>query len=165
MPNNIINPDEIKPKPLEVNMPELTIPATLETVDVPDQPGIEIGIDETLDAVDFAISFANAIVLAYEDGTLSLTDFGYAMTPFMKIPAVLSGINAIPAELANLSEEELDTIITKVQEDLEVDNEKAKDIVIKSLSLAYSIYELVKVLQVKGVGPIPDESPDGGMPQ
>lgn len=139
--------DNIKPKPMEVIMPELTIPTSLELVDVPDQPGVEIGIEETLDAVDFAISFANSVVLAYEDGQLSISDFGYAMAPFMKIPAVISGINAIPAELANLSAEELNQIIEKVQSELEVDDVKAKKIVIQALNLAYSIYGLVKILK------------------
>lgn len=147
----IINKDEINTKPLEINMPELTVPQQLDTVPVPEKPGIEIGISETLDAVDFAISFANSIVLSYQDGSLSLSDFQYAITPFMKIPSVLSGINMIPAELADLSEAELGQIINKVTTELNVDSVKAKDIVVKALNLAYSIYELVKVLKKEDI--------------
>ena len=139
-------------------MPELTTPNSLEVVDVPEQPGVEIGITETLDAVDFAVSFANSIVLAYEDGALNLSDFQYAMGPFMKIPSVLSGMSLIPAELSNLSQEELDQIIAKVQAELEVDSEKAKEIVVKALKLAYAIYELVKVFQASSE---PEPDPEG----
>lgn len=130
-------------------MRELTIPNSLESVVVADKPGIKLGIEEVLDAVDFSVSFANAIVLSYADGQLSLSDFGYAVAPFMKIPTVLTGINAIPAELSDLDEAELEQIITKVQNDLQIDDKKARNIVVKALRFAYATYDLVRAFKVE----------------
>lgn len=142
-----INKDEIYIKPLEVIMAELTVPSQLETIPLPEKPGIEIGIKETLDAVDFSIALANSIVIAYQDGQLGLTDFQYAISPFMKVPAMLSGINAIPAEISDMTEAELQQIVDKVSNDLEVNSDKALVIVTKAIKVAYSIYELLKLFK------------------
>lgn len=114
-----------------------TFPRPVEDVNLP------MGIEETVDVVDFGVSFANAIIASYEDGKLSLGDFQYAIKPIMKAPAAFNGISQVPAELADLDEVERDAIIQRVKENLEVSSEKAMRIVEKALTWAYATYDLV----------------------
>ena len=105
---------------------------------------VPVGIDETLDVVDFATAFANAIIYSFEDGKLTLGDFGHAIKPIMKAPAAFSGLSQVPDELADLDEVERTAIIEKVKESLDVSSDKAMTIVEKALVWAYATYDLVE---------------------
>jgi hypothetical protein len=96
------------------------------------------GIDETIDCVDCGVALANAI------STGNITSF---MSPLMKIPAALSGISSVPNELDDLSETELQTIIDKVKTDLNVGDDKAKNIAAKSIEVLYGIKELIDLIK------------------
>lgn len=122
-------------------------PKKLEFVTVPDKAGINIGIDETMDVVDAAVSLANAIIDSYSDGKLTVSDIFNFIKPFTKLPKAISGIDQVPYELDDLQEAELNQLIEFVQNELEVDDLRAKLIVQKSLEAIYSLYELLKVIR------------------
>lgn len=122
-------------------------PKKLEFVTVPDKAGINIGIDETMDVVDAAVSLANAIIDSYSDGKLTVSDIFNFIKPFTKLPKAISGIDQVPSELDDLQEAELQRLIDFVQAELDVDDLKAKLIVQKSLEAIYGLYELLKVIR------------------
>jgi len=145
---NLINLiKNLKEKGLEMPETKINVPKKLENVPLVEKPGINLGIDETMDAVDFSISLANAIIYSFADGKLGIGDIGYFMQPFMKLPAALSGIEFIPDELENLDDEEIAILKDKVAEDLEIDDLKAMLIIKESINTIYSIYNLVKAIQ------------------
>lgn len=112
-----------------------------------DKPGLQFGIEETKDVVKFGTSLANAIITALKDGKIGLTDLPAFVAPLTKLPAALSGIANVPAELSDLTELEMQELREAVQNDLEVDDAKAKVIVDKSINVLYAIYGLVKEVQ------------------
>jgi len=147
MSENTINiPDSlIKPiAPLKLNIPEELKAKAMRYVNVPkpDSP-VQLGIDETMDGIDFGIKVANAIIYAYQDGKLSITDLQYFLSPAIAAPKFFAGIDKIPMELADLTLEEKNQIVEKVKTELAITSDKAQRIVEKALNLAYGIYDLV----------------------
>lgn len=113
-----------------------------------DQPGMQFGIEETKDVILFGVSAANAVIASLkDDGKITVKDFPNLIAPMMKLPAALSGLNYVPAELADLTEVEKDELIQFVKANLEVDDAKAQAIIQKSIEAAYSIYNLVKAIE------------------
>jgi hypothetical protein len=108
---------------------------------------LEKGIEETKDVVKFGVSLANAVIKSLEDGKISIGDALNFISPATKTPAAFSGIDKVPAELADLTAEEQQELIITVQSELEVTDEKAKAIVTESLKTIVQLYNLVAVIK------------------
>lgn len=122
-------------------------PLTAKEQPMPEKPKIElnIGIEETLDAVDFVVAVANAIALSAKDG-FSLSDIQHFVSPAIKLPAFLSGAKNIPLELSDLTEAEINTIEEAIASSLDLDNSKAEAIVVKTLAILKQIHSIIEVL-------------------
>ena len=131
-------------KVMELDIPHLQANMINKEVSIIAQPQTHVGVDETMDCVDFGISFANAIIAANKDGELSLGDFVYLVKPVMKAPSMISGIRNVPTEIGDLEPHEAKTILDKVKTELNVDGEKANRIVNKAIVVAYAVYELIE---------------------
>ena len=85
------------------------VPQSIKKI-LKDKPEMDlnIGIKETVEAIDFVIALANAIVKAYSDKKFSFTDLVYVIQPMTKVPAFINGIGMVPAELKDLNKEEKD---------------------------------------------------------
>lgn len=106
-----------------------------------------ININETKDVVVLLCTVANASVESLkDDGKITITDmfkFGGAATALF--PA-LSGIGAVPAELADLDPIEKDELIALVKEELELEA-NVEAVVEKALSIAGQIKELIDLVK------------------
>lgn len=140
--------DEVNPRPAEI------IPGQT-TVEKINQGKLKItmekkqmyGIEETKDVVKFLCKSTNAVVESLkDDGKITIGDFpkfgGVAMALF---PA-FSGINEVPKELAELSEDEVTELVTLVKDELELD-ENVEEVISKALTIASEIKDLIDLVK------------------
>ncbi len=148
-PEETPNVDNLKIKDEQLTNPKLEneMSEVNGTPVLTDKPGLEFGIDETKDVIKFGTSLANGLIKALKDGKIGLTDIADFIAPSTKLPAALSGISKVPAELNDLTELEMQELRDLVQSDLQVDDAKAKVIIDKSINVVYAIYGLVKEIQ------------------
>jgi len=121
--------------------------AKLQTVTLPEKPGVGFGIEETKDVVAFGISLANSIIKSFHDGSINLIDIPFFIEPVTKLPSALSGINMVPFEIGDIQKFELQQLISFVKENLDVDEREAKNIIELSLLMIYDIYDLIKAVK------------------
>lgn len=121
--------------------------AKLQTVTLPEKPGVGFGIEETKDVVAFGISLTNSIIKAFRDGNINLIDIPLFIEPITKLPSALAGINMVPFEIGDIQKFELQQLITFVKENLDVDEREAKSIIELSLLTIYDIYDLIKTIK------------------
>lgn len=114
---------------------------------IPEAPGVEFGIEETMDVVDFGVDFANAVIKTFEDGKVTPGDIIHFVSPVIKLPSAISGLEMVPAEIENMDEAELQTVVNSVMEKLNVPEDKAREIVKRSIEAVYSVYQLVKAVK------------------
>ena len=142
------NLDDINPRPAEI------IPGQT-TVEKVNQGNLKItmekkqmyGITETKDVVVFLCKSTNAVVESLkDDGKVTIGDFpkfgGVAMSVF---PA-FSGINEVPKELAELSEDEVTELVTLVKDELEL-YENVEEVIAKALTIASEIKDLIDLVK------------------
>lgn len=144
---NKITGNELAARGLEKIDFKIEVPTELYPLELPENPGEEFGIEQTKDVVTFAVLFANAIIESWKDGKITVSDIMNFMSPLFKLPAALNGLDAVPEELNDLDAAELDSLILLVQDLIEVDSDKAKLIVEKSIKTMYAIFELVKAIK------------------
>ena len=131
-----------------------TIPSThpavsfeMKPVTIPQKPGIDLGIEETKEVVQFGIALANGIVKTLGDGKVTVSDIPNFISAVMKLPAALNGLEKVPAELDNLTDSEVTELIKLVQDNIEIDDENAKEIVQLAINAVYADYELIKAFK------------------
>ena len=119
----------------------------MTNVNLPEEPGLNYGINETRDVIVCGIQLANSVIKTLDDGKVTIGDIPNFIAPVMKLPAAISGITMVPAELNDLDEVELQEITEFVQNNLEVDSATAQEIIKQSIQTIYSIYKLAKLIK------------------
>lgn len=104
----------------------------------------EIGIKDTLEALDFAIPFANKIDETTKDG-FKIIEAAEFIPVLTKLPAAISGGQNIPKELGDLNDIERQQVIDKVKE-LEFTDEDAEIVAEKALNFLVSLGELLNAV-------------------
>ena len=137
-------PEEIK-SPMSDNKNLVTELAGVEIVTLPELN--LFGVEELTDVVKFAIDLANGLIYAYADGKLTIADLSHLLSPMMSLPAALTGVGNVGAEIKDLTEEEVGELLEMIKEDLQVTDEKAKAIIAVSIKLIMAIYELVNTVK------------------
>ena len=115
-----------------------------------ENPGVnnEFGIDETTDVVESIVKIANAVKVTMEDGKFSPMEAFNFTGALISLPKALSGLKFIPAELDNLDDGEIETLVNTVRETLEyASDELIQAIIKKALVIALEIKELVEVIK------------------
>lgn len=99
-------------------------------------------IKETKEVIEFLVILANAVAESLRDGKFNWLDFGafFALIPQMG-PAV-NGIVEVPAELADLTEDERAEIVELIQNRLAI-APVTNEIAVRSADLALHFAELV----------------------
>ncbi len=111
-------------------------------------PGVNTnGIDEILDVVDLGISFINSVTNAYSDGYLGINDLQHLLEPLKKTPKALSGLDKVPSEVENMTDAEIETIISMVEEGLHINSCKALEVLRCSIDWVYSTYNLFNAIK------------------
>lgn len=118
-------------KPVTINKPERIL---------------NMGITQLKEAVLSVCQFISAGKEALEDGKITLSDIPLFITPLIGLPSAISGIEQVPAELADLDEAEKNELVAYIQDKLNL-GEKTEAIVGKAISVLYemkSLYDLIK---------------------
>lgn len=119
----------------------------MSEVKIPYKPGITYGVEETEEVIDFAILLANSLIKTFEDGKISIFDLTNFITPMVKLPKAISGIDKVPSELYDLDSNEYFRLKDKIKTQLNVDDAAAMNIIDNSIDLIYSIYNLIKAIK------------------
>jgi len=145
MKNLKISMEDVPAKGLEQIPRKINEVINMQPVNEPTKPVLQTGIEETKQVVSFGTALTNALIRAFEDGKLSLTDLPLLMSPFMRLFPAISGINLIPNEIEDLSDAELEELKNQVTEELELNDAQASLIVEYSLQVIHDVYALYKV--------------------
>mgnify|MGYP007046937907 CR=1 FL=1 len=94
-----------------------------------------VGIKEFEEVVDFGLSIGKAIGTALEDGKFDFTDVFTILPAFMGANAAIQGISDVPAEIADLDDEEYKALVEKFKQGFDLEND---DVEVK-IEMAFSI--------------------------
>jgi hypothetical protein len=120
---------------------------TMEPVTMPEQPNINVGINDLKDVALAGAAFGNAIYSAIaDDGKINLADAAKFFTPVMKLPAAISGIGNVPAEIDDLQESEIEEIKKLIADELDIKT-NVEEIVTYSIELIWQVKELVEKIK------------------
>jgi hypothetical protein len=106
----------------------------------------KIGIAETLDMVDFATTFGNAVDSSLEDGKISILDITKFFTVFGKVGQAIDGATKIPSELNDLTSEESDLIKQRFQKSLQLHDHEIEEVVYSGFTFAIAGAEFLSKL-------------------
>jgi|GEM_PF-6680362 hypothetical protein len=119
-----------------------TIKTTMEGVEK--MPENKEGIDGVVGVVKFAVSTAKAIKNSLaDDGKITIADSLNFADPIMKLPAAISGISKIPAELKDTITDDEKAQIIEVIKDSGVLPDKAEAIAEKAIAITLDIKAFV----------------------
>jgi len=105
---------------------------------------ISVGIEETKDALKFFVAIANSFVMSWKDG-LSLSDIVNFGRPAMLLIPFLAGAKYIPTEIIDIDEAEFSELLAVVKNELDLEDEKAAEIVNAVLEIIKQIRTIVGV--------------------
>jgi hypothetical protein len=101
------------------------------------------GIDDIVDVLDFLFASKDAYVDARKDGKVNWADLPKFIAPVTKLPPAINGIENIPAQGKDLSEDEITFLIERYKEHLPGDDERKRELILdaveKGLLFASSI--------------------------
>jgi hypothetical protein len=115
----------------------------------------KLGIEEVKQVLDLALAGVSVGASAMKDGHLGVEDLGYLMQLVPVVGPAVAGASKVPAELADLSEEEAAEVVAYVMAKLAIDNAKAVLVIEKALKTAVSVYELAKAIKSEAPAPVP----------
>lgn len=101
------------------------------------------GIKETTELLAAAISLGNSIGLALEDGKISVGDLPAFLSPVLKLPAALAGIDEVPSEMADLSQEEREELYAYVRDNFDIPTDKIEVAIEEGIALASQIHNYI----------------------
>ena len=104
------------------------------------------GIQETKDLVVFLVTFANALDQALENGWQWLSDLIGLIPAGIKLPAAVTGIEQVPAELDDLDEDERKELMDVVA-GLEFNSEMTEIITERAIATALSLASLIEAIR------------------
>jgi len=122
-------------------------PLSTKEYPMPEKPEMEkisVGIEETKDALKFFVAIANSFVMSWKDG-LSLSDIVNFGKPAMLLIPFLAGAKYIPTEIIDIDEAEFSELLTVVKNELDLEDEKAAQIVNAVLEIIKQIRTIVGV--------------------
>lgn len=114
----------------------------------------KVGIKELRELTDWVFDISDAIIASIEDdGKVTLADAPRFIQPLIKAPSALGGINQIPQEIANISDEDMDALITLVKDRFKITDKKLEgyieNIFYSALQLAYNVGKIYKLGSAK----------------
>jgi hypothetical protein len=104
---------------------------------------------DLLELVDLIIDGVNSGVQAVKNGKDVISDAPLLMQLIKDAGPAFDNIGAVPAELSHMDADGAAEVIARVASKLQLGDEHAKLVAETVLKTAYTVYELVKVLQNK----------------
>ena len=105
------------------------------------------GIKEISEVVKFVCALGNAIGEAAKDGQVSLGDAAGLIPLLYKLPSAVDGIDQIPAEVKDLSEDEMAELAQLVKDELDLPQDKIEGAIEDAVGIAIQLYALVVKLK------------------
>jgi len=106
-------------------------------------------IKETKEMIKFVCAIANGAGNALEDGEVGWEDAMFIMDGLLSAPAAFDGADNIPAELADLSEAEVDELIECINEELDLPQDEIEGVLEDMLAVGVELFDLI--LRIKGL--------------
>ena len=104
------------------------------------------GIEETADLVEFIAVGVSTAITAGSDG-YSIGDLGAALSLLDEAKDALQGIKEVPAEMADLTGEEIEELVRLVAAKLIVPPSKASDLIPYALRMAGPLFAMIAILK------------------
>ena len=101
------------------------------------------GITELKEALLTAAKFGNAVGRSLVDGKIGIGDIAEFIPAVISLPAALEGISQIPAEVKDLTEEELEELRVFINTEFDIPQEATEDMIEDHIALLRSMYVLV----------------------
>lgn len=100
----------------------------------------KFGIKETQEVIDFVFDLTDAIVASVkDDGKITIGDAPRFIKSLMSSPTALSGINQVPKELADLSDEELKQICDQIRARFDIADDRLEVLIENALFSAMQL--------------------------
>lgn len=102
---------------------------------------------ELKELLSFMCALANAIGEASEDGKISRSE-ALGMLPLLyDVPSAFSGMTEIPAEVSDLSQEDIEELAQMMKDELELPQDKIEAAIEDSIDICLKIYALAQKLR------------------
>lgn len=105
---------------------------------------MEYNIKESKELINFLFNLADAIINATSDGNINLVDAPLFLKPLIKAGEGIGGINLVPKELSDLSDEETAEIYTLVKERFNISNDKVEGYIENAFMNALQLFRNFK---------------------
>lgn len=112
----------------------------------------QYGIDETIDVLEFGFSFSSTIQEALKnDGKVDFKDaMLFVGLLFNQLPKAITGIQLVPKELKDLSDDERIELVSYFEDRFDLPNDELEALIERCLTNVISLAELVKdIVQFK----------------
>lgn len=106
-----------------------------------------VGIKETKELLKFVVEFVEAIDKSLEDGSIGFADIANLVSAMLASGPAFTDMNLIPAEMADLSGEEAIELYDYARTELNLNSEKAEEIVEASLEIGLKMYQLIQLFK------------------
>ena len=106
------------------------------------------GIQETKDVVKLGIEIGEAFDRALDNGKLGIEDLSQFFGVFTSASAAFAGITKVPAEIKDLSAEEMEELKSFVETEFDIANDRLEEVIEKAIAAALRIYEIIVLFQV-----------------
>lgn len=104
-------------------------------------------VKELKEVLGFICALANGIGEAAKDGQVSLGDATHLVPLLYKLPSAANGIDKIPEEAKDLSQDEIDELVKYIKDELDLPQDKVEMAVEEGLDVALKLYALVQKLK------------------
>ena len=105
------------------------------------------GIKETSELLKFAARLGGAIDKTLADGKVTVTDTQFLFDPLFAAGSAFTGFAEIPAELADLDDEEANELVAVIENELDIANDVAEGLAEDGLALAIAIVQFVNKIR------------------
>lgn len=99
---------------------------------------------ELKEALSFICSLANSIGEIAEDGKMNLADATHLIPLLYKLPSAVDGMSEIPAEVAELSQEDIEELAQMVKDELDIPQDKIEAAIEDGIDLCLRLYALAQ---------------------
>lgn len=106
-----------------------------------------LGIQETNDLLTFVGSFASTSAAVLEDGKVSLFELALFFESATLVKPAIDGIKQVPAELADLTDEEKKVLVENFATRFDLPNDRAEALTEKGLALGLSLVQFIAELR------------------
>lgn len=102
---------------------------------------------ELKEILSFMCALANAIGEASEDGKISRGE-ALGMLPLLyNVPSAFGGMTEIPAEVADLSQEDIEELAQMIKDELNLPQDKVEEAIEDGIDLCLRLYALAQKLR------------------